>query len=179
MNRQTPISFFSGNRADLGPLWPVIIEATGNQHIDVSLIISSGHKPDGITNCHIHEYDDSCIGNDELATCLKSGKALGNIGKALGELKPKCLVILGDRFEALSAAHSAIVFKVPIVHICGGDTTNGAFDEHFRNAISIMADLHFTTNEKSTKNLKSMGIRSDRIFEFGHLMYEFFGFYHE
>lgn len=168
MSNQIPISFFSGNRADLGPLWPVINEATANQHFSTSLIVSSCHKPDAIANCRIHAYEDNCLGDDELAACQKSGIALGNIGKAIDELRPKCLVILGDRFEALSAAQSAVIFKVPIAHICGGDTSKGSFDQHFRNAISIMADLHFTTNKKSTENLKSMGIQPKKIYEFGH-----------
>lgn len=168
MNGRSPISFFSGNRADLGPLWPVIIEAAKSQYLDTSLIISSDHQPHSIKDCRIHAYDDGYTGDDELAICQRSGKVLGNIGQALGKLRPKCLVILGDRFEALSATQAAVIFKVPIAHICGGDTSNGAFDEYFRNAISIMSDLHFTTNKQSTENLKSMGIHSDKIYEFGH-----------
>ncbi|MEX0501971.1 UDP-N-acetylglucosamine 2-epimerase [Alphaproteobacteria bacterium LSUCC0719] len=168
MKNALSISFFSGNRADFGPLQQVLLEATKNKFIDTSLIISETQRLKPIKNCNIFEYKEDLNGDDEAATCKSSGNVITKVGSAIKKINPRCLVILGDRFEALAAAQAAVIFKVPIAHICGGDTTNGSFDQYFRNAISILSELHFSTNSQSTNALKNLGIKDKAIFEFGH-----------
>ena len=103
---------------------------------------------------------------------------LGVIGfaDALDRLKPDILVVLGDRFEILAAAQAAMVSRVPIAHIHGGETTEGAFDEGIRHAITKMAQWHFVAAEPYRKRVIQLGETSDRVFNFGapgldHLQY--------
>jgi len=72
-------------------------------------------------------------------------------------------VVLGDRYELLPVCSTALVMRIPIVHISGGDVTEGAIDNEIRNAVSQMASLHFPGTEESAKRLEKMGIARDRI----------------
>jgi UDP-N-acetylglucosamine 2-epimerase (non-hydrolysing)/GDP/UDP-N,N'-diacetylbacillosamine 2-epimerase (hydrolysing) len=76
-------------------------------------------------------------------------------------------MLLGDRFEALSAAATALVMGIPIAHLSGGDVTEGAFDDSIRHAISKMAHLHFTASEQSAARVRQMGEDPRRVFAVG------------
>lgn len=94
---------------------------------------------------------------------------LGCIGfaDALYDLKPDILVLLGDRFEILSAAIAAMVAKIPIAHIHGGESTEGAFDEQIRHAITKMANIHFPVTDQYAKKIIQMGESPDLVFNYG------------
>jgi UDP-N-acetylglucosamine 2-epimerase (non-hydrolysing)/GDP/UDP-N,N'-diacetylbacillosamine 2-epimerase (hydrolysing) len=94
---------------------------------------------------------------------------LGVIGfaDAFDRLKPDLLLLLGDRFEILAAAQAALVARLPVAHLCGGDVTEGAFDEAIRHAITKMAHLHFATNEVSAQRLRQLGEDPQRVFTVG------------
>ena len=85
------------------------------------------------------------------------GLGLISFADCFVELKPDLVVLLGDRFEIFSAATAATVAKIPIAHIHGGETTEGAFDEAFRHSITKMSHLHFTTTEKYRKRTIQLG----------------------
>ncbi len=80
---------------------------------------------------------------------------------------PDWLLLLGDRHELLLPAHWAIRSRVPIAHIHGGETTLGAFDDKIRNAVSQLADLHFTAAQPFTNKLILMGIKPETIHTVG------------
>ena len=84
---------------------------------------------------------------------------LGVIGFAdvFRRLTPDWLLILGDRFEVFAAAQAALVANIPIAHIAGGDTTEGAIDEAIRHGITKMAHLHLVTNELSARRVRQLG----------------------
>src|SRR5699024_6159687 len=90
---------------------------------------------------------DMLLSSDSNVGTVKS-LGLGTIGfaDAFDRLQPDLLVVLGDRFEILGAAQAALLMRIPIAHIAGGDTTEGAFDESIRHAITKMAAIHFVTN---------------------------------
>jgi UDP-N-acetylglucosamine 2-epimerase (non-hydrolysing)/GDP/UDP-N,N'-diacetylbacillosamine 2-epimerase (hydrolysing) len=94
---------------------------------------------------------------------------LGTIGfaDAFDRLRPDLLVLLGDRFEMLAAAQAALVARLPIAHIGGGDTTEGAFDEAIRHSITKMSHLHFVTNQDSADRVLQMGEDAARVFVVG------------
>jgi UDP-hydrolysing UDP-N-acetyl-D-glucosamine 2-epimerase len=94
---------------------------------------------------------------------------LGVIGcaDAFDRLKPDLLMLLGDRFEILAAAEAALVARLPVAHLCGGDVTEGAFDEAIRHAVTKMAHLHFATNEAAARRLRQLGEDPQRIFTVG------------
>ena len=77
------------------------------------------------------------------------------------------MVVLGDRFEILAACQAAFISKIPIAHIGGGDTTEGAFDESIRHSITKMSHLHFVTNEKAYKRVVQLGEKKENVYNVG------------
>lgn len=96
-------------------------------------------------------------GADHLEPTEQSGLVLRMIGRTLRALKPESLVLLGDRFETAAAAMAATLSLVPIIHLCGGEETEGAFDNSFRHAITKMAHLHLVTHEVYAQRILRMG----------------------
>ena len=94
---------------------------------------------------------------------------LSGIADAYEELRPDLIVILGDRYEMLIAATAALVYKIPIAHIHGGEITEGAFDDAIRHAITKMSHLHFTSTEEYRRRVIQLGEQPDRVFNVGSL----------
>ena len=94
---------------------------------------------------------------------------LGVIGfaDALENLKPDIIVLLGDRFEILAVAQAALIAKIPVAHIHGGELTEGAMDESIRHSITKLAQLHFVAAESYRKRVIQMGEIPDHVFNFG------------
>jgi len=88
--------------------------------------------------------------------------ALG-VADALGRLKPDFVLVLGDRYELLPICSTALVMRIPIAHVSGGDITEGAIDDEIRNAVSQLSFLHFPGTEEAARRLLSMGVRRDDI----------------
>ena len=89
--------------------------------------------------------------------------------QVLKSLSPDIMVILGDRYELLGSAISAMSFRIPIVHIHGGEVTTGAFDDSIRNSISKLSHLHFPVHEQYKKRLIQLGENPNTIFNYGAL----------
>ena len=100
---------------------------------------------------------------------IAKSMGLGVIGfaDALARLQPNILVVAGDRFEILGAAQAAMVARIPIAHIGGGETTEGAIDEAIRHAVTKMAHLHFTAAELYRKRVIQLGEAPERVFNTG------------
>ena len=94
---------------------------------------------------------------------------IGMIGFAdvLDELRPDLVVLLGDRFELLAAASAALIARVPIAHIHGGETTVGAFDEAIRHSITKMSHLHFVAAEEYRQRVIQLGEKPQNVFLVG------------
>jgi GDP/UDP-N,N'-diacetylbacillosamine 2-epimerase (hydrolysing) len=96
---------------------------------------------------------------------------VGMIGfaDAFNELKPDLLLVLGDRYEIFVAVSAATICRLPIVHLHGGETTEGAFDEAFRHSITKMSHLHFVAAEEYRKRVIQLGEHPERVFQVGGL----------
>jgi UDP-hydrolysing UDP-N-acetyl-D-glucosamine 2-epimerase len=94
---------------------------------------------------------------------------LGVIGfaDALARLQPDIMVVLGDRYEIFAAAQAAMIARIPIAHIHGGETTEGAFDEAIRHAITKMSHFHFTAAEPYRRRVIQLGESPERVFNYG------------
>jgi GDP/UDP-N,N'-diacetylbacillosamine 2-epimerase (hydrolysing) len=112
----------------------------------------------------ILKFDDSPGG-----ICKTMGLALSGYGEALAQLKPDLLVILGDRYEAFCAAAAAQICHIPVAHIHGGETTEGAVDEAFRHSITKMAHLHFPSCEEYRQRIIQLGENPAQVFNVGAL----------
>ena len=112
---------------------------------------------------------DETAPNDSHSTVLEMSRALSGFADAYSELKPDLLVVLGDRYEILAAAAAALIMRIPIAHISGGDVTEGAFDDAIRHSITKMSQLHFPSTEDYRKRVIQLGEQPDRVFNVGAL----------
>jgi UDP-hydrolysing UDP-N-acetyl-D-glucosamine 2-epimerase len=97
----------------------------------------------------------------------QSGRALHDLGDALLRIRPDALVLAGDRFETLAAATAATLTRIPIVHLHGGEETQGAFDDNLRNAITKLAHLHLVSHETHALRVRAMGEDPSTVFVVG------------
>lgn len=109
----------------------------------------------------------------ESDTPVGVAKSMGNgmigFADALDELRPDIIVVLGDRFEIFSAVAAALVARIPVAHIHGGELTEGNFDNALRHSITKMSHLHFVANEEYGRRVIQLGERPDRVFVVGGL----------
>jgi len=107
--------------------------------------------------------------SSDTATGMAKSMGLGVIGfaDALNRLEPDIMVVLGDRYEIFAAVQAAMVQKIPVAHIHGGETTEGAIDEAIRHAITKMSHFHFTATESYRSRVIQMGEEPSRVMNFG------------
>jgi len=173
------ICIVSGTRAEYGLLRGVIEGVQHNDPLELQMIVTGTHlSPEfGLTYREI-EADGTPI-DDRVEILLSSDTAAG-VAKAMGlgligfadafaRLKPHILVLLGDRFEILAAAAAAMVAAIPIAHIHGGETSEGAFDEAIRHSLTKMSHLHFVAAEPYRKRVVQLGEDPGRVFLVGGL----------
>lgn len=171
------ICVVTGTRAEYGLLYWLMKEIQSDEELDLQIIATGQHlSPEfGLTYKNI-EADGFAI-NAKVEMLLSSDSpvgiaksiGLGTVGfaDALDRLKPDIMVLLGDRFEALSAAQAAMVLRIPIAHIHGGETTEGAVDEAIRHSITKMAQIHFVSEPEYRKRVVQLGENPKRVFEVG------------
>ena len=169
----------TGSRADYGLLKRLMKLIDSDPEMKLHIIVTGSHlsSKHGLTYKEIEE-DGFQIGFkveifeniiDARSTAKAMSKAQNEITKILIEIKPDLMVVLGDRYEILSAVVSALLSGVPVAHIHGGEVTTGAFDDAIRNAITKMSHLHFTATEISRNRVIQMGEIPANTFNFGGL----------
>jgi len=167
MSRPRKIAVVTGSRAEYGLLYWVLQDLQQAKDFELQLIVTGMHlAPEFDMTVKVIEQDglpiarkvEMLLSGDSAGSVAKS-MALGLIGfsDALEQLAPDVLLVLGDRFEIFAAAQAAMLHNIPIAHIAGGDTTEGAFDEAIRHAISKMSHLHLVTHEQSAQRVRQMG----------------------
>ncbi|MCM1307112.1 MAG: UDP-N-acetylglucosamine 2-epimerase [Butyrivibrio sp.] len=104
---------------------------------------------------------------DETRIPAEMGNLMLRLSAALAKNKPDIMLLLGDRYEMLAAAATATAMHIPIAHISGGESTEGAMDEQIRHAITKMAHIHFPGASVYADNIRKMGEESRRIYDVG------------
>lgn len=161
------ICVITGSRAEYGLLYWVLHDLRAAPDVELQLIVTGMHlAPEfGLTVREI-ENDGFAIswrvdmllsGDTSAATAKSIGLGVIGMSDALESLAPDLLLVLGDRFEILAAVQAGLVHNIPVAHIGGGDTTEGAFDEAIRHSITKMAHLHLATNELSARRVRQLG----------------------
>ena len=171
------ICVITGTRAEYGLLYWLMKEIEADPELELQVIATGMHlAPEfGLTYKVIEE--DGFVIDAKVEMLLASDTAVG-ITKSIGlgvigfadvleDLKPDLLVLLGDRFEILAAAQAALVARIPMAHLFGGDTTEGAFDEAIRHSITKMAHMHFVSNEISAARVRQLGENPEHVYNFG------------
>jgi UDP-hydrolysing UDP-N-acetyl-D-glucosamine 2-epimerase len=177
MTPRRRIAVVTGSRADYGLLKGVLTRFQKMDDVDLHLIACGMHLlPKFGETWQIIEADGFKIAakidlelSDDRAETVARGTGIGVVGfaEALPRLAPDLLVVLGDRYEILSAAVAATLLNIPIAHIHGGEVTAGAFDDAIRHAITKMACVHFTAAEPYRRRVIQMGENPDFVFDVG------------
>lgn len=173
------VCVITGTRAEYGLLKPLITKINKDNEMQLQLVITGMHlSPEfGLTykeieqdGFEIAERNEMLLSSDTPNGITKS-IGLGMIGFAdiFTRIMPDIVIILGDRYEALAAATAAMVHRIPIAHIHGGELTEGIIDDSIRHAITKMSMLHFTSIEHYRKRVIQLGEQPDRVFCVGSL----------
>lgn len=167
----------SGTRADWGLLQPVLALLRDDARFTLEILITGQHLMAGSTSVAAieaagfdvtHRVDMGLTeGDGDAALCAATGWAVAGVGAALAHSCPDMMLVLGDRYEILGAVTAALLSKVPVAHIAGGDVTEGAFDDSIRHAMTKMSALHFTTTKEAATRVRQMGEMPQNVFVTG------------
>ncbi|GGD72556.1 UDP-N-acetylglucosamine 2-epimerase [Lacimicrobium alkaliphilum] len=171
------IAVFTGTRADYGLLYYLLKGIEKDPDLTLQLIVSGGHLSpefgdtwksivrDGFS---IDARVEMLLSSDTSVGIAKSmGIGIVGFADALNRLSPDCLVILGDRFETLAIAQTALVMSIPMCHIHGGELTQGAYDDSIRHALTKMATWHFVATDTYRNRVIQLGEAPERVFNVG------------
>jgi UDP-hydrolysing UDP-N-acetyl-D-glucosamine 2-epimerase len=171
------IAVITGTRAEYGLLYWIIKTIHEDSALQLQLVVTGMHlSPEfGLTVKEIEkdrfpivERVEMLLSSDTEAS-IATSMGLGMVGfaKAYERIKPDIVLVLGDRFEILSAVTAAVPFNIPVAHIHGGESTEGVMDELFRHAITKMSHIHFPSTQKYADRVVQMGERPENVFCFG------------
>ncbi|MGL5772289.1 MAG: UDP-N-acetylglucosamine 2-epimerase [Bacteroidales bacterium] len=171
------ICFVTGSRAEYGLLSNIMRFVKENKQCELQIIATNMHlSPEyGLTYREIEA--DGFVINRKVEMLLASdtpnattksvGLATIGFADAYEDLKPDLLVVLGDRYEILSAVSAALFYQIPVAHLHGGEITEGAYDDAIRHAITKMSHLHFTSTESYRQRVIQLGENPDHVFNVG------------
>jgi len=170
------ICVVTGTRAEYGLLYWLMKGIVEEESLELQLIVTGMHLSSefGLT---YKEIEKEFKIDKKIEMLLSSDTSVG-ISKSMGlaqisfaevyeELKPDLLIVLGDRYEIFSAASAATIARIPIAHLHGGETTEGAYDEAIRHSITKMSHLHFVATEAYRKRVIQLGEDPQRVFNVG------------
>ena len=173
------ICVITGTRAEYGIMSNLMSLIRDGEKTELQIIATNMHlSPEfGLTykeietdGFQIDQKVEMLLSSDTSVGTLKSmGLATIGFADALNELSPDLVVILGDRYEMLAAAQCAMILKIPIVHLYGGEITEGAYDDSIRHCITKLSHLHFTSTDEYRKRVIQLGEHPDRVFYVGAL----------
>lgn len=173
------IAIITGSRADYGLLCPLIKKMYDDDLIDLNLIATGSHlsklhgntieiiKKDGFDISDIVDIDIS--GDEESDICKSISIGLQKFSNIFNKKELDGIIILGDRYELWSVCMAAVIHKIPIIHIHGGETTKGAVDDVIRHSITKMASIHFPSIEIYKKRIIQMGENPQKVYSVGAL----------
>jgi GDP/UDP-N,N'-diacetylbacillosamine 2-epimerase (hydrolysing) len=173
------IGVVTGSRAEYFLLRWIMEGIRDSENLELQVIVTGMHlSPEfGLTYSDINKDGfridrkvEMLLSSDTASSVSKSmGLAMIGFADAFEQLQPDLLIVLGDRFEILAASAAAMIARIPILHIHGGETTEGAFDEAIRHSITKMAHFHFVAAEEYRRRVIQLGEHPKRVFQVGGL----------
>ncbi len=173
------ICVITGTRAEYGLLYWLMKGIDADKDLELQIIVTGMHlspefgntyqqiEKDGFT---IDEKVDIKLTSDsEIGVSKSMGLGMIGFANSLHDLSPDLIVVLGDRFEIFSAVSAAMIAKIPVAHLHGGECTEGSFDEPIRHSITKMSHLHFTATKEYKNRVVQLGEHPNRVFNVGGL----------
>ena len=171
------IAVITGSRAEYGLLSNLMREIRNDSDLELQVIATGMHlSPEFGSTYRLIEQDGFTIrakvemlmsSDSAVGTAKSIGLGVISFADTFSQLSPDLIVLLGDRFESLAAAQAALVQKIPLAHIHGGELSEGAIDDAIRHSITKMAHLHFVAAETYRKRVVQLGENPDRVFNYG------------
>lgn len=171
------ICILTATRAEYGLLKPIMVKLNNIPELDVKIAVTGMHLSQEFGLTYREIEDDNLIIDRKIDIQLDSashvsvsksmGVALISFAEYFYEIKPDMLLVLGDRYETLAVCCAAMNAGIPIAHLYGGETTEGAVDESIRHSITKMSYLHFTSTEEYRKRVIQLGEEPDRVYTVG------------
>ncbi|MDR3594100.1 UDP-N-acetylglucosamine 2-epimerase [Clostridium sp.] len=173
------VCMITGTRAEYGLLKLLIRRVSDDIDLKLQLLVTGMHlSPEfGLTyneiindGFKITEKVEILLSSDtEVGISKSMGLAMISFSEVFQRINPDLLIVLGDRYEIFAAAATAMIARIPIAHLHGGETTEGAIDEAIRHSITKMSYLHFSSNESYRKRVIQLGEDPSRVFNVGAL----------
>lgn len=172
------ICVVSTSRADYGLLFWLLKEIEKSRFLELSLVLSGSHLEErlGLTYKevqrdfkHFYKVPLGLENDDETALCLAFSAGVAGFSKVLEQTQPDIMVLLGDRYEMLSAGIAGMLRAVPLAHIHGGESTQGAIDEGIRHALTKMSHIHFCATSLYKRRIIQLGENPARVYNVGGL----------
>lgn len=171
------ICVVTGTRAEYGLLKPLIQKMEKKQEIDLCILVTGMHlSPEFGDTYKFIEKDnpkkllkvEMLLSSDtDIGVAKSIGLGMISYADTLANLNPDYLLVLGDRYEIFSIVTVANILKIPVIHLHGGEKTEGAYDEAFRHCITKMSYLHFTSTGEYRNRVIQLGESPDRVFNVG------------
>ena len=173
------ICIVTGSRSEYSLLYWLMREINADNNLDLQIVATGMHLSTEFGNTYKNIENDGFFINKKIHMLISSDAdsaisksiGIGMIGfaDAFSDLKPDLLIVLGDRFEIFSAVSAAMIAKIPVAHLHGGEVTEGAFDEYIRHSITKMSHLHFTATEEYKARVIQLGEQPNKVFNVGGL----------
>jgi GDP/UDP-N,N'-diacetylbacillosamine 2-epimerase (hydrolysing) len=174
------VCIFTSTRADYGLFKPLLDELKKEKSIKLQLLVSGSHLSEEFGYTYKEIINDGFPitekvkilpynSSTKLSICNAMSKAMKGYASAFTRMHPDILVVLGDRYETFICAAASTVLNIPVAHIHGGETTQGAIDEAFRHSITKMSHLHFTSTDKYKKRVIQLGESPKTVYNVGAL----------
>ena len=172
------IVFFSGSRAEYNIQFPLLKLFQNNKNYKFYFIVAGSHTSNVVGDTFKEIKKDKIKVTHKINLNLKSENNLNlnnysielqsKVTSILKKIKPDCVLLTSDRFETLSVALVSHFMKIPIIHLEGGDVTEGGtLDDNSRHAITKLSSLHLVTNKDSKKRFNKLGEENRRIIDIG------------
>jgi len=173
------ICVVTGSRAEYGLLKPLMDEIKNDADMTLQIAVTGAHLSEdfGLTYREIEE--DGFVIDEKVDILLDSDSPVGvancvglgvlGFSRAYERLKPDLVTVLGDRYEILGAVIPALIMRIPIAHIHGGELTEGVFDDAIRHSITKMSQFHFTSTESYRQRVIQLGEQPERVSNVGAL----------
>jgi UDP-hydrolysing UDP-N-acetyl-D-glucosamine 2-epimerase len=166
------IAVFTASRGDLGSLGPVIDALASDRRAELTLIATGAHTAHTLgRTLEVAIPDESIdlvecgLDDDDTASALVAvtAKIANGVSAALARRQPDILLVAGDRYELLGAMTAAVLHRLPVAHMSGGEVTEGAFDDSIRHAVTKLAHLHLCNAEEYAARVRSLGEEPWRV----------------
>src|SRR6202142_3804364 len=177
MNQKRTIAVITSSRADYSHLYWPLRELGAHPDVDLKLIVMGSHLSPEVGLSAEEIAKDGIAIAASVETLLSSDTDIGmaksigigvlSLTDLLGRMRPDILLLIADRYELLAPASVALALRIPIAHIEGGETSEGAIDDAVRNALTKMAHLHFTSTFAARRRIIAMGEEEWRVHRAG------------